>query len=464
MIRLAKSGWKRVSTQGLGRNSLLSMGQSLTTIICVFLSYRFLIAEEGLAGLGVWSLLMVFGGVASTFDVSGASALARSVARHNIDFADVARPEVVHTVLITSMVINGVMVVLFVAILPLVLPSVIATDQMAQARQLIPWVAGLMLVTPLAVGLSASIDGIMRADKRAILASVAAICGLAVAVVAIPQMGLIGIALSQAVQQCIVIIGGWLILRGHISGLGWLPLRWKAIVARRTMSYALKLNMTGALGLLFEPLTKLCINHAGGSMAVGIYELASRLVVQLRGLIIASASPLVPAFAATNVVDPAFVGLLTKAQRYSIFAAGMVALSSVIAAPVMSFIILGHVSTEVIQVNAVLAFGWALNLFSVPLYIAAQGQGALRWNIISHSAMAVIVIFSTIFIPLLNEVAIIFGVAIALTFGSVITIFGNINLFRLKGFYGKFAKQGLSCMSFITLFCSLNYIFSVKIL
>ena len=454
MIRLAKAGWARVSTKGLGRNSLFSMGQSLTTIACVFLSYRFLIAEEGLAGLGLWSLLMVFGGVAMTFDISGASALARSVARHDIDFADVERPDVVHTVLITSMLINGVMIVVLLAALPFVLPSVIAAGQMAEAWRLIPWVAGLMVVTPLAVGISASIDGVMRADQRAMLASAAAVTGLAVAGLAIPRLGIMGIALSQAVQQGIVILGGWLILRGHISGLGWLPWRWKAVVARRTTGYALKLNTVGALGLLLEPLTKFCINHAGGAAAVGVYELAARLAVQLRNLIVASTSPLVPAFAATEVSDPAFSGLLAKAQRYAIFAAAAVGLSSLAAAPVMSLIILGHVSAEVLQTNALLAFGWAINLFSLPLYIAAQGQGVLRWNMISHAFIGLAVMVSTwLFMPVAGGAAAVFGVSAGLAGGAVITIIGNARQFRqmpvlrrkLPLFAGSFAGLATLC-------------------
>jgi hypothetical protein len=152
---------------------------------------------------------------------------------------------------------------------------------------------------------------------------------------------------------------------------------------------------------------------------------------------------------------------LISAQNYAIVAAGVVALSSVAAAPIMSFIILGYVSPEVIQANAVLAFGWAINLFAVPLYIAAQGQGVLRWNIISHGTMAFFVVISTIFSSSLTMMPIIFGVSLALTVGSFVTILGNISLFKVSGFYQKFIINGSVSTAIITLFCLINYVLAI---
>ncbi len=449
----------RLATRGVGRNGLFSMGQSLITILCLFLSYRLLIADAGLASLGLWSLLMVFGGVAASFDVSGASALARSVARHDQDFADTTRASVIHTVLLTSLAINGVLVLALLAAAPAVLPGLVGGDQQTAAWALIPWVAAVMVTTPLAIGVSASIDGLMRADQRAILASAAAVAGLVAAWLAIPTFGVVGIAVAQCVQQGVVIAGGWLLLRRHISALGWLPLRWRRSVFRRTTGYAVKLNLIGVLGLLLEPLTKYCINLAGGTVAVGIYELAARLAMQLRNLVVSSTTPLVPAFAeGAGAGDARFADLLHRAQGYVVYAALAVALLSLIAAPVMCLIILGEISVAVLRTNALLALGWSINIFALPLYLAAQGQGVLRWNMVSHAVIGLVVLLSSmLLVPIVGATGVVIGVALGLVAGAVVTMVGNAHMFALGGALRRDVLPMLITAALISALCGLTW-------
>lgn len=429
-----RSMLRRFRAGGLGRNAVLSMVQSIVSIVCIFLSYRIVIGQEGIESLGLWSLLMLFGGVASSFDVSGATALARSVARHEQDFPEYAQPDVIHTVLLTSIIINGLFVTTLFAAAPALLSHLIAPDQLEEAWALLPWVGAMMLMAPLAVGISASIDGHMRADIRSVLISVAAIFGFLVALVAIPRLGLAGFALAQAVQQFITIIGGWLILRRRVSGLGWLPLKWRLAIFKNTTGYALRLNIIGALGLLLEPLVKYCINLSGGTAAVGIYELAARLAIQVRNLVIASTTPLIPAFAtATAPNTPYFASLLRRAQYYSNFAAVAVALTTLSAAPFMCIIMLNHVSVEVLRLNALLALGWSINLFSLPLYLAAQGQGILRWNMMGHAIIGIVIIMATIFLmPQMGGEGVVFGVALGLLAGTAVTMGGNAAAFSVE--------------------------------
>ncbi len=295
-------------------------------------------------------------------------------------------------------------------------------------------VAALMLVTPLAIGISASIDGRMRADIRSVLVSIAAMSGLVVAIFAIPRWGLPGFALAQAVQQAVVIGGGWLILRRHVAGLGWLPTQWRHAIFKSTTGYALRLNVIGALGLLLEPLTKYCINLSGGTAAVGIYELAARLAIQVRSLVISATTPLIPAFAMAKASsDPYFVTLLHRAQRYANFAALTVALITLFAAPLMCLVMLDHVSEEVLRFNALLALGWSVNLFSLPLYLAAQGQGLLRWNMLSHASIGIVIAAATIFLmPQFGSQGVVIGVAAGLIVGNVVTIAGNATTFAVR--------------------------------
>jgi O-antigen/teichoic acid export membrane protein len=414
-------------SRGVARNGLFSIMQAVVSIICLFLSYRIVIAEAGLASLGLWSLLITFGGVAVIADVSGASALARSVARHDQDHPDASLAEVIHTVIITSLAINTVLVALLLLVAPTVIARWVEPHQQILARSLVPWVAGTMILTPLSVGIAASIDGLQRADQRAVLLASAALAGLFIAWFAVPQMCVAGIAVAQLLQQALIVIAGWLLLRSKVPGLGWLPLRWRKNIFKQTTSYALKLNAIGFFGLFFEPLTKFCINSVGGTLAVGIYELAARLIMQVRTLVVSASSPLLPAFAAYKDTDQAQLSvMLGKSQAFVLLAALAVMLVSLLGAPIMSFVILDEISAEVLRTNALLTVGWCVNLFALPLYIAAQGIGVLRWNMVSHVILAMCVGLAAI-LPAMNSsvTGILLGVVVGLVLGALAAMIGN---------------------------------------
>ena len=429
--RMSASLLRSLRSPGVARNGLFSALQSLTTIVCVFLSYRILIAEAGLSGLGLWSLLMMFAGMAQTFDVSGASALARSVARHEHETPEARLAEVVHTVLLTSCAINAVLMLVLLAAAPAAIDALVAPESKGAAFALLPWVAVIVLTLPLSVGVAAAIDGTGRADQRAQLMAGAAVAGLAVAWIAIPMLGLVGLAIAQLCQQGLVVAGGWILLRRHVPGLGFAPRRWRRSVFLKTTGYAVRLNTAGVLVLLFDPLVKFCLNAIGGLSALGIYELASRLVVQIRALVIGATTPLIPAFAASAALDQhRFDSLLGRSMNFASLAAPGVAVATLAAAPIMSIVILGSISVPLLQATAVLALGWSLNILSLPLYLAAQAGGLLRWNMMSHVVQSIAVVLATVLIvPVLSTNGVLIGVSAGLVLGAAVTIVGNARPF-----------------------------------
>ena len=156
-------------------------------------------------------------------------------------------------------------------------------------------------------------------------------------------------------------------------------------------------------------------------------------MTQTRGLVVSSSTPLIPAFALAKGSDEAyFTSLLHRAQRYANVGALIVTLASLAAAPLMCLLILGHVSADVLRFAALLALGWSINIFSLPLYRAAQGQGTLRWNMASHAITGIVVVgVVALLMPLIGSVAVLVGVAAGLIIGSAVTIVGNATAFTV---------------------------------
>jgi len=266
--------------------------------------------------MGLWSLLVAFGSLGRVMDVSGSGALGRFVAITQRDEGHDKQRKTVDTVLLTSLGINLCLGMAMYFLAPVILPFVLETNDLQLAFSLVPWVIASFVLSAVANGISGGIDGMQRADQRALVVSFAAIIFLLSAWLMVPRLGLVGFALAQVIQQLTIMGVGWLLLRHHIPSLGWLPVVWCKETFRSTSLYSVKLNAIGVMGILFEPLAKVAFNHAGGTVAVAVYELASRMVTQVRALVIAAALPLVPAMAATSGPDDLhFRGLLTRAVR-----------------------------------------------------------------------------------------------------------------------------------------------------
>jgi O-antigen/teichoic acid export membrane protein len=363
-------------------------------------------------------------------DVSGAGALSRFVAMRSPDNGPGHTRNVVHTVMLTSFGLNTVLAFAFYMFAPLVLPRFIAPEYLGEALALLPFVVGTMVLGSLSIAVSSAIDGAQRADQRAVVLVVAALIFLFSSWLLIPQYGVIGFGIAQVVQQIVILVLGWHVLRRHVSDLGWMPFHWRRDVFGETAGFAIKLNAIGVVGLLFDPLVKFAFNHTGGPGLVAIYELASRLVVQMRGFVIAAATPLVPAFAAhSDSSDVVFRRTLENSIRFISFASVGVALGAVIGAPIVSLIVLEKLSPEMLIMSTVLTFGWAINVLAIPFYFAAQGQGYLRWNFASHVLIAAWVVVG-VFLPItvFGHNGLLISTVFGLALSTPVVIFGNSHL------------------------------------
>lgn len=431
-----KATWhaRYLSVGSLTRNGLFALGQSLAVTIFLLLAYRLVINYAGLERFGVWSLLIAGSAIARIGDISGGGALARFVAMAGSEEGGLRRSRnLVHTVILTSFAVNIVIGLIVWVSAPYVIPLFIAPPYLPEARALVPYVVVSLVLSALGTAVASGIDGAQRADQRALVVSVASLLFFIACVLLVPSHGVIGFGAAQIVQQGAMLILGWVVLRRHIPGLGWLPYHWQREPFAETTSYAVKLNAIGVVGLMFEPAAKFAFNYSGGPSLVALYELASRFVIQLRALVIAAATPLVPVFAAqANPKDPVFRSTLVKATRVAALAAVSATLAILAGTPVMSVIVLGQISADLIALTTALTAGWSVNVIVVPIYFAAQAIGVLRWNFLSHLLIAFFVLFGAfVLVPNFGSFGLVLAIITGLFGGMLVVLFGNARALQI---------------------------------
>ena len=448
----------RLAGGQLLQNGLFAAIQSVIVTGCLLLVYRLVITHASLEQLGVWSLLLAGSALLRAGHVSGAGALSRFVAMRSPDAGPGHTRNVVHTVMLTSLGLNAALALVFYKLAPLALPRVIAPEYLGEALALLPFVVGTMVLGSLAIAVTSAIDGAQRADQRAMVLVTAALIFLFSSWLLIPQYGVVGFGVAQLIQQVVILVLGWHVLRRHVSDLGWLPFHWRRDVFGETAGFAIKLNAIGVVGLLFEPLVKFAFNHTGGPGLVAIYELASRLVVQVRGFVIAAATPLIPAFAAhTDRGDVVFRRTLENSVRFISVAGVAVALSAVLGSPLVSVVVLEKLSPEVLIMSTMLTLGWAINVLAIPFYFAAQGQGFLRWNFVSHIVIAASVL-AGVFLPtsLFGQDGLLVSIVFGLVLSAPLVIVGNSRLLGIGEAY-RTARTWLGGAAvLITVICAIS--------
>jgi O-antigen/teichoic acid export membrane protein len=409
----------------LRRNIVAVLAQTIVVAICLFLSYRILVQSVGLAMIGLWSLLLSVTSVLRTADVSGSSALSRFLALPPDKRPGELEP-LFSTVFVFSTIINLFLIAIFLIGMTFFVTLFVPASQLETANELLPFAAILMFLSSSSLAVTAALDGMQRADQRAIVVTLAAVGSLLAAWLLVPSYGAVGFAIAQILQQLAILFLCWGLLRKAIPRLGFFPKHMDWGILRHTMPYTLTINATGVASILFEPLAKFALNHTGGLELVGQFELANRLCVQLRGLAVSAAAPLVPAFASfSGKDDQRFLGTISRSHRvFALLASGLV-LAVAVGTPILSTLVLGRIDNGLVLMAAVLAFGWSVNMLATPTYFAAQGQGKLGWNFASHVWLGLCVVLGIVLPSFAQVPSVVWGITAGLATGAALTIFGN---------------------------------------
>jgi O-antigen/teichoic acid export membrane protein len=124
---------------------------------------------------------------------------------------------------------------------------------------------------------------------------------------------------------------------------------------------------------------------------VGYFEMANRLVSQLRQLLVASNQVLVPVFAGLQETSMERVREMYL-ESYRVMAYLAVPFFAIIAVavPWISWFWIGRYEPAFVVIAELATIALGVNTLVVPAYFANLGTGELRWNTISHAAIGVL--------------------------------------------------------------------------
>lgn len=375
----------RLGSRFLLRSGIWSMGQTVLSAVIYMLLYGFLFRSLGPEGMGLWALVLGLGAVVRLADAGILAMLRRfvAVAFHAGDTAAARR--IVATSGSVLLAISGTLAVLVWWLSDLWAAGYLGDpgERSRFTTALAIHLAGTMLFV-LYGALAAGLDAAGRIGLRAAVSSAGVTLQLALAVAFVPGWGVSGAAVAHAGMSALMALGcgaGLLTTLRIRAGSRREPLPW-----REMADYAARYFFVSVGSNLLEPTVRLLVVHFGGLAAAGIYEMASKLVLQVRSVVSAALYPLVVSAAGTagrGASMPAAAdraGLAMNDYGQILLAALLVPIGTAW---------LGRNELAFFEIAAALVLGWWANTTGATAFFWLTGRGELNTIV-----LAVFVIFA----------------------------------------------------------------------
>jgi O-antigen/teichoic acid export membrane protein len=163
------------------------------------------------------------------------------------------------------------------------------------------------------------------------------------------------------------------------------PFRWNKALLFEMIGYGLSFQVISVMGMLLDPVAKALLSKFGGLDALGFYEMANKLILQARSIIVEAVRFLIPSIAALPPEDTrAARDIFVEAYRVIFYVAIVFFGLLGTGLTAISLVWIGRYEYTFVLFALVLNAAWFINTLVVPAYFSNLGRGHLRANVISH--------------------------------------------------------------------------------
>ncbi len=408
------------SRNRIALNVTSSVVQVIITGVVYFFVYRVLVIKLGVEMLGVWSLIIATASISNLSNFGFNSALVKYVAEYNAKGEADRINRLVYTSVISISFFSLFLGAVIYLCAFLFIGKVISPEYETLAMRILPIsLAGLFFYTTGSV-LTSGLEGLQKNYIRNFAYAFASVLYLLLAIFLIPVSGLTGLAIAQAIQTIMVFIISYIYLKRSVVGFGIVRLKWDREVFGELFNYGYKMQVISVCQMLTDPVTKILLSRFSGLTTLGFYEMASRVITQLRQIIAGMDQVTIPIVSHFQQTDKSAVRYIyEKGFSFIVFIVFPLFAAIILFTPYLSKIWIGSVEPVFVYCSYILATGMLINILNAQAYYNSLGEGQLNG-----------ILLMTIFV-------LGFNVLIGIGLGSLIPSYGVVISYALSTALGS---------------------------
>lgn len=422
------------------RNAAWALAEVAASALVLFFLYRVIVAQLGVKALGIWSLVLATTSFGRLADLGTAAGLGRFVAIAGARQEKDRTIVYVETAIITNLLLYSAIALAMWVPAFYALSLTTSGEVLATARALLPFSLLSFVLIGVASATTGSIVGQQRSDQKSMIVIAGLVLQFLASVALLPHGGLRGLAWAQIAQYALVISLGWLLfLRNHRGSWTFrLPHRWHREVFRELIGFGAKLQAATIISFLLDPTVKFLMSTYGGLEALGFFEMAQRLVQQVRQIIVMPNQVLMPGFVHLMETEPQRIAPLYHRAMTLSMVGGFALLGSVaLASPLICYLWTGQVTATFVRFTVILAASWFANLVAAPAYLLGVASGRIVWNLWGHLVSLTGTLVAGILLGRsFGAIGIAIGAGSMLALGSLFSMYRNCHMLGLHPFPG----------------------------
>ena len=424
------------------KNAVFSVSQVIISGISLFIVYKYLLLVIGTEKLGVWSIVMAISSVAKISDLGFAGGMVKFVSKYTAKEDQSAVSEIIQTGAISITVFIGLILCVTYTALQFFAPRIFTPDLLNDAVVLIPYALlslGLLAISGIFLS---SLDGFQRVDLRNILMITSTVLYVSLIIVLVNRYGFIGLGYAQVGQSAFILLASWIMVRSILHIRAVVPFVWKKKRFREMFSYNVNLQIETIAALLLEPSAKILLGKLGDFSMVTYFEMANRLIMQFRAIVVNANQVLVPVISELHEKQQERIASLYQQTYKLLFFVSLTVYSAVaILIPLISDIWIGNHNDTFINFSYIMLTALFLNTMMGPAYFSNMGTGNVKVNTKSQVLIGISNLFlATAFGLYFGGYGVVAGYALSIVIGSTYLICSFFRRYKIP--YASLVPQG----------------------
>jgi O-antigen/teichoic acid export membrane protein len=403
------------SRNKIALNAFSSAIQVIIVGLVYFFIYRIIVVKLGVDQVGVWSLILATTSITSLANFGFSSALVKFVAEANARKDEEKIDKLLFTSLFSMITIFFVVSLIVYLLAYLFIDEVVGPEYLNIARRILPFSLLSLYIGALGGVWISALEGFQKNYIRSIIFSSGSILYLIMTMVLVPGNGLNGLAYAQVFQSFFVFILSFYFLKRRCTSFRIFKWQWDNNIFRLLFGYGYKVQIVSLCQMLIDPLTKIMITRFSGITTLGFYEMASRLITQLRYVIVNMNQVTIPIVSHYSQTDVSAIRYIyERGLSFIAFLVFPMFAGIILFTPYLSGIWIGHIEPVFINCVYILAISMLINIMASPAYFNSLGEGKLNGVLI------------------MNFIILALNAMLGIIFGKTIEIYGVILAFGIS--------------------------------